>query len=117
YVQERRTFGSLLADHDGVKLKLADMATRLEAARQMTYYAAWCKDQGRGYTKEAAMAKLFASEASEFVAREAVQLHGGYGYSTEFAVERIYRDQRLMSIGEGANDVLRLVIGSRVASG
>lgn len=117
YVQERRAFGSPLAGHDGVKVKLADMATRLEAARRMTYYAAWCKDQGRGYTKEAAMAKLFASEASEFVAREAIQLHGGYGYSTEFPVERIYRDQRLMSIGEGANDVLRLVIGGRVASG
>lgn len=115
YVQERETFGRRLADHDGVRMKLADMATQLEAARRLTYYAAWCKDQGRRYTHEAAMAKLFASEAAEFIAREAVQLHGGYGYSTEFPVERIYRDQRLMSIGEGANDVLRLVIGSRVA--
>src|SRR5690606_4595405 len=105
-----------LAEHDGVRMKLAEMATRLEAARRLTYYAAWCKDQGRRYTHEAAMAKLFASEASEFITREALQLHGGYGYSTEFPVERIYRDQRLMSIGEGANEILRLLIGSHVTA-
>ncbi|HOA23491.1 MAG TPA: acyl-CoA dehydrogenase family protein [Aggregatilineales bacterium] len=116
YVRERETFGKRLAEHDGVRMKLAEMATRLEAARRLTYYAAWCKDQGRRYTHEAAMAKLFASEASEFITREALQLHGGYGYSTEFPVERIYRDQRLMSIGEGANEILRLLIGSHVTA-
>ncbi len=116
YARERQTFGKRLAEHDGVRMKLAEMSTRLEAARRLTYYAAWCKDQGRRYSYEAAMAKLFASEASEFIVREALQLHGGYGYSTEFPVERIYRDQRLMSIGEGANEVLRLLIGSHVTA-
>ena len=116
YAKERRAFGKRLVEHEGVQFKLADMATRLEAARRMTYYAAWCKDQGRNYTQEAAIAKLFASEASEFIAREAIQIHGGYGYSTEFPVERIYRDQRLMSIGEGANEILRLVIAGRLAA-
>ncbi len=114
YAGERQTFGKALAEHQAIQIKIADMATRLEAARQMTYFAAWRKDQGAGFTREAAMAKLFASEASEFIAREAIQIHGGYGYSTEFPVERIYRDQRLMSIGEGANEILRLVIARGV---
>lgn len=114
YVKERAAFGGPLAEREGVQIKIADMATRVEYARWLTYYAAWLKEQGREYTKEAAMAKLTASEAAEFVSREALQLHGGYGYSTEFPIERIYRDQRLMSIGEGANEVLRLVIGRRV---
>lgn len=114
YTQERRTFGQALIDHQGVRFKLADMATRLEAARRLTYYAAWLKDQGQRYTQAAAMAKLFASDAAEFISREAVQLHGGYGYSTEFPVERIYRDQRLMSIGEGANEVLKMVIAGHL---
>lgn len=114
YAGERQTFGKALAEHQAIQIKIADMATRLEAARQMTYFAAWRKDQRAGFTREAAMAKLFASEASEFIAREAIQIHGGYGYSTEFPVERIYRDQRLMSIGEGANEILRLVIARGV---
>ncbi|HEC22031.1 MAG TPA: acyl-CoA dehydrogenase [Chloroflexi bacterium] len=114
YIRERRTFGKRLADHQAVQFKVADMAARIEAARWLTYHAAWLKDQGRNFTKEAAMAKIVASEASEFVAYQAIQLHGGYGYSTEFPVERIYRDQRLMSIGEGANEILRLVIARRV---
>jgi alkylation response protein AidB-like acyl-CoA dehydrogenase len=114
YIKERRTFGRFLHEHQAVQFKLADMASRLEAARLMTYRAAWRKDQGSRYTREAGMAKLLASEASEFIAYEAIQLHGGYGYSTEFPVERIYRDQRLMTIGEGANEILRMVIARQV---
>lgn len=114
YITVRETFGKKLAEHQAVQFKIADMASRTEAARLMVYYAAWKKDQGRGYSKEAGMAKLLASETSEFVAYEAIQLHGGYGYSTEFPVERIYRDQRLMTIGEGANEILRMVIARRV---
>lgn len=114
YAGEREAFGGPLSKREGVQMKIAEMATRVEYARWLTYYAAWVKEQGRDYTKEAAMAKLTASETAEFVAREAIQLHGGYGYSTEFPVERIYRDQRLMSIGEGTNEVLKLVIGRRV---
>ncbi len=114
YVRERHTFGRPLADHEGVQFKLAEMATRITYARWLTYNAAWAKDHQEDFSKEAAMAKLTASETSEFVAFEAIQLHGGYGYSTEFPVERIYRDQRLMSIGEGANEILKLVIARRV---
>jgi len=114
YVRERETFKKKLYEHQGVQFKIADMASRLEAARMMTYYAAWQKDKGINFTKIAGMAKLLASEASEFCAYEAIQLHGGYGYSTEFPVERIYRDQRLMTIGEGANEILRMVIARRV---
>lgn len=114
YVKERSVFGRTLAEHQGVQFKLAEMATRIAYARWLTYYAAWAKDHQEDFSKEAAMAKLTASETSEFVAFEAIQLHGGYGYSTEFSVERIYRDQRLMSIGEGANEILKLVIARRV---
>jgi butyryl-CoA dehydrogenase len=114
YVKQREAFGNSLSALQGVQAKIADMATQIEYARWLTYAAAWLKDQGRDFAKEAAMAKLTASQVSEFVAYEAIQLHGGYGYSTEFPVERIYRDQRLMSIGEGANEVLKLVIARRV---
>ncbi|GAB4481329.1 MAG: acyl-CoA dehydrogenase [Anaerolineae bacterium] len=114
YVRERRAFGARLADLAGVQMRIADMATEVEAARLLTYYAAWLKDQGKSITQAAGMAKLKASEVAELVAYYAIQLHGGYGYSTEYPVERIYRDQRLMSIGEGANDVLRSVIARRV---
>ncbi|MEJ2554942.1 MAG: acyl-CoA dehydrogenase family protein [Anaerolineae bacterium] len=114
YAKERATFGKLIADHQAIQWMLADMATELEAARTLVYRAAWLKDQGRPFTKEAAMAKLFASEAAERTAFKAIQIHGGYGYSTEYPVERIYRDQRLMTIGEGTSEVQRLVISRRV---
>lgn len=114
YIKERETFGKKLHEHQAVQFKVADMTSRLEAARMMTYYAAWVKDQGRDFRKEAGIAKLLASEASEFIAYEAIQLHGGYGYSTEFPLERIYRDQRLMTIGEGANEILRMVVARAV---
>lgn len=114
YIKERETFGKKLAEHQAVQFKIADMASQIEGARIMTYYAAWLKDQGADFNQQAGMAKLLASEASEFAAYEAIQLHGGYGYSTEFPVERIYRDQRLMTIGEGANEILRMVIARKV---
>ena len=93
---------------------LADMATEIQSARLMVYHAAWLKEQGRPFTKEAAMAKLFATEMAERVCRNAIQVHGGYGYSQEFPVERIYRDARLMTIGEGTSEIQRLVIAREI---
>ena len=110
YAKERSAFGVPLADHQAIQWMLADAATEIQTARLMIYYAAWLKDQRRPYTKEAAMAKLFATEMGERVCRNAIQIHGGYGYSREYAVERIYRDARLMTIGEGTSEVQRMVI-------
>jgi len=117
YIQEREAFGSKLAEHQAVQHKIAEMSARIDSARLLTYYAAWQKDQGGDFTQAAATAKLMASETSEYAAFQAIQVHGGYGYSAEFPVERIYRDQRLMSIGEGANEVLKNIIARRVISG
>ncbi len=89
---------------------LADMATEIQAARLMLYWAAWLKDVGEPFATQAGMAKLFATEVSERVCRNAIQIHGGYGYSKEFEVERMYRDTRLMSIGEGTSEIQRLII-------
>ena len=93
---------------------LADAATEIEAARTLLYKAAWLKEQGRNYNKEAAMAKMFATEMAERVCRNAIQIHGGYGYSSDYPVERIYRDARLMTIGEGTSEIQRLVIARHV---
>jgi alkylation response protein AidB-like acyl-CoA dehydrogenase len=117
YAKERHAFGRAIAGFQAIQHKLADMATELEAARWLIYRAAMLKDQGRPYTREAAMAKLFASEAAEHVCFEAIQIHGGAGYSREYPVERIYRDNRLMAIGEGTNEILRTVIARRVLKG
>lgn len=114
YAQERHTFGQPLGQHQAIQHMLADMATEIEAARLLVYRAAWLKDQGQNFSKAAAMAKLFASEAAERAAFKAVQIHGGYGYSAEFPVERIYRDQRLLTIGEGTSEILRMVIARRL---
>ncbi|MEM7028791.1 MAG: acyl-CoA dehydrogenase family protein, partial [Chloroflexota bacterium] len=111
YAHERETMGKPIGQHQAVAFMLADMATEIQAARHMLYWADWLKDEGRPYAKEASMAKLFATDMSERVCRNAVQVHGGYGYSREFEVERFYRDTRLMSIGEGTSEVLRMVIG------
>jgi len=116
YAKERQTFGVPIADHQAIQWMLADAATDIQSARLMIYYAAWHKDQGRPFTKEAAMAKLFATEMAERVCRNAIQIHGGYGYSREYPVERIYRDSRLMTIGEGTSEIQRLVI-SRMETG
>ncbi len=114
YAHERETFGHPIKHHQAVQWMLADAATELQAARLMVYWAAWLKGQGKPYTKEAAMAKLFATEVSERVCRNAIQVHGGYGYSAEFEVERMYRDTRLMTIGEGTSEIQRLVIARHI---
>ncbi len=114
YAHERRTFGQTIAHHQAVQWMLADAATEIQAARLLVYWAASIKQQGRKFTKEAAMAKLFATEVSERVCRNAIQIHGGYGYSSEFPVERIYRDTRLMTIGEGTSEIQRLVIARHI---
>ena len=103
-----------IAEHQAIQWMIADAATEIQAARLMVYWAAWLKGQGRPFGKEAAMAKLFATEVSERVCRNAIQVHGGYGYSSEFPVERIYRDTRLMTIGEGTSEIQRLVIARHV---
>ncbi|MEJ2510005.1 MAG: acyl-CoA dehydrogenase family protein, partial [Anaerolineales bacterium] len=103
-----------IAKFQAIQWMLADAATEIEAARLMVYRAAFVKDQGKRYTKEAAMAKLFATEMAERVCRNAIQIHGGYGYSSEYPVERIYRDARLMTIGEGTSEIQRLVISRMV---
>jgi alkylation response protein AidB-like acyl-CoA dehydrogenase len=110
YAQQRETFGVPIAKHQAIQFKLADMATKLEAARLLTYSAADKLDAGQRADIEAGMAKLFASEAAFDIATEAMRIHGGYGYTTEFPIERYYRDAPLMIIGEGTNEIQRLVI-------
>ena len=114
YAKERVAFGKPISSKQAIQWMIADAATELEAARFMVYRAAWMKDQGKDFTRIAAMAKLKASEIAEKIARDAIQVHGSYGYSTEYPVERIYRDQRLMTIGEGTSEVQRMVIARRV---
>ncbi len=110
YAQERKSFGGPISGHQAIQWMLADMATEIEAARLLVYQAAWRKSQKLRFTKQAAMAKLFASETAERAAFQAIQIHGSYGYSQEYPVERIYRDQRLTTIGEGTSEIQRLVI-------
>jgi alkylation response protein AidB-like acyl-CoA dehydrogenase len=114
YAHERETFGKPIAQHQAVQWMLADAVTEIQAARLMVYWAASLKQKGVRYTQEAAMAKLFATEVSERVCRNAIQIHGGYGYSREFEVERMYRDTRLMTIGEGTSEIQRLVIARHI---
>ncbi|MGE5644054.1 MAG: acyl-CoA dehydrogenase family protein [Byssovorax cruenta] len=114
YARERHAFGKPIAEQQAIQWMLADAATELEAARTLLYRAAWLKEQGRNYNKEAAMAKMYATEMAERVCRNAIQIHGGYGYSSEYPVERIYRDARLMTIGEGTSEIQRLVIARHV---
>jgi alkylation response protein AidB-like acyl-CoA dehydrogenase len=114
YAKERVQFGQPIAKFQAIQWMIADMSTEIDAARLMVYRAAAMKDAGLRFTKEAAMAKLFASEVAERAAFKALQIHGGYGYSREYPVERIYRDQRLCSIGEGTSEIQRLVIARQV---
>jgi alkylation response protein AidB-like acyl-CoA dehydrogenase len=114
YAQERHTFGVPLVSHQAIQWMLADAATQIQTARMMIYYAAWLKGLGRPFSVEAAMAKLNATEMAEIVCRNAIQILGGYGYSREYPVERIYRDARLMTIGEGTSEVQRMVIARQV---
>jgi alkylation response protein AidB-like acyl-CoA dehydrogenase len=111
YAQQRETFGHPIIEHQAVNFRLADMATQLDAARLMVWRAAQLKDAGRPCLTEASMAKLFASEVAEKIASDALQIHGGYGYVSDFPVERIYRDVRVCQIYEGASDIQRMVIG------
>jgi alkylation response protein AidB-like acyl-CoA dehydrogenase len=117
YAEQRQAFGQPIADYQAIQWMLADAATEIQAARLLVYQAAWLKEKGRSYTKEAAMAKLFASEMAERVCRNAIQIHGGYGYSREYPVERMYRDARLMTIGEGTSEIQRLVIARQLRLG
>jgi alkylation response protein AidB-like acyl-CoA dehydrogenase len=114
YAREREAFGRPIGAHQSVANMIADMEVAVGAARLLVYRAAWLKDQGRPYSNEAAAAKLYASEASERVCRDAIQVFGGYGYSQEFPVERMYRDTRLLTIGEGTSEILRGVIAHNV---
>jgi alkylation response protein AidB-like acyl-CoA dehydrogenase len=114
YAHERHAFGAPLAQHQAIQFMLADAATEIDVARMYVYYAAWRRGQGLPFTREAAQAKLFATEMAERVCRDAIQIHGGYGYSSEFPVERMYRDARLMTIGEGASEIQRMVIARSV---
>jgi alkylation response protein AidB-like acyl-CoA dehydrogenase len=110
YAQEREQFGKPIARFQAVQFQLADMAVEIEAGRNLVYKAAWLKDEGRPFAKEAAMAKLYTGELSHRVANAALQLHGGYGFMDESAISRLYRDQKILEIGEGTNEVQRMVI-------
>jgi short-chain 2-methylacyl-CoA dehydrogenase len=110
YAQERSAFGNPIGSFQAIQFKIADMATKTDLARNAYYRAAWLAEQGRPYSKEAAMAKLYASEIAVDVAREAVQIHGGYGYIEEFPVCRHFRDSKILEIGEGTSEVMRIII-------
>jgi alkylation response protein AidB-like acyl-CoA dehydrogenase len=110
YAQERKQFGQPISKFQAVQFKLADMATEIEAGRALVYKAAWLKDQGRDFALAAAQAKLYTGELSHRAANWALQIHGGYGYMDEYAISRLYRDQKILEIGEGTNEVQRMVI-------
>jgi alkylation response protein AidB-like acyl-CoA dehydrogenase len=114
YALDRKAFGHSISSFEAIQWMLADAATEISAASLLVYHAAWMKEAGLAYTKEAAMAKLFATEMAERVCRNAIQIYGGYGYSSEYPVELMYRDARLMTIGEGTSEVQRLVIARHV---
>jgi alkylation response protein AidB-like acyl-CoA dehydrogenase len=114
YAKERESFGKPIAKRQAIQWMIADAEVQIEAGRLLVYRAAWLKQEGEFHNREAAVAKLFATEMAEDVARNAMQILGSYGYSREYPVERIYRDARLMTIGEGTSEVQRMVIARRV---
>jgi butyryl-CoA dehydrogenase len=114
YAKERKTFGKFLYQHQVISFKIADMATKLEAAKQLLYHAAMLRDANKPCLKEASMAKLFASEAAEEICREAIQIYGGYGYLQDFPIERIYRDVRVTTIYEGTSEIQRYIISKEL---
>ncbi len=114
YSQQRKQFGKAIAQFQAISFKIADMATQVEAARLLTLKAAWLRDHGRPFSKEASMAKLYASELATRASLDAIQIHGGYGYTKEYHVERFLRDAKLLEIGEGTSEVQRMVIGKHV---
>jgi len=117
YAKERLQFSRPIAEHQAIQFMLADMATRIDAARNLVRRAAWLKDRGLPFKKAAAMAKLYASETSSFVTNKAVQIHGGYGYITDYPVERMLRDAKLTEIGEGTSEIQRIVIARELLRG
>ena len=114
YAKERKQFGSPIGDFQAIEHKMVNMAVEIDAARLLVHRAAWLKDQGKPYTKEASMAKLFASEMAERATLDAVQIHGGYGYTKEYHVERFMRDVKLMTIGEGTSEIQRLILSREI---
>jgi hypothetical protein len=116
YSKERQQFGKPISDFQAIQFKLADMATQIEAARLLTYRAAAMKDAGRKTTKESSMAKLYASEISVKVSEEAIQIHGGYGYTKDYPPEKYWRDSKLCTIGEGTSEIQRLIIAKQILS-
>ena len=114
YARERKTFGKLIAEHQSIQNYLADMSCRIQAARLLTLHAGRLKDSGSPYTRQAAQAKLFASETAMFAANKAIQIHGGYGYVKDFPVERYYRDAKITEIYEGTSEIQRLVIAAQL---
>ena len=114
YAKERVQFGKPIAEFQGIQFKLADMATQIDAARMLTQRAAWLKDNGKKVTKESAMAKLYASEVAVRVSEEAVQIHGGYGYTKDYPAEKFWRDSKLCTIGEGTSEIQRVVIAKHL---
>ena len=116
YANQRKAFNKKIAEFQSIGFKLADMATQIEAAKQLTLHAAWLKDNQYDFIKEAAMAKLFASETAMKVAIEAIQIHGGYGYVREYDVERFFRDAKILEIGEGSSEIQRIIISRKILS-
>ncbi len=114
YAQEREQFGRPISSFQAIQFKLADMATEIEAGRALVLKAAWLKDQDRPFAREAAMAKLYTGELSNRAVNWALQIHGGYGYMDEYAISRLYRDQKILEIGEGTNEVQRMVIAKHL---
>ena len=114
YSKERYAFNRPIHEFQSISFKLSDMATKIEASKLLVYHAAWLKDQGRSINKEAAMAKLFASETAMDVTREAIQIHGGYGYVKDYDVERYFRDAKILEIGEGTSEIQRMIISREI---
>ena len=114
YAKEREVFGRTISKFQGIQWMLADIGTQLEAARMLTYYAADLKDSGKPFTKEAAMAKLFAAESSRQIVNTSLQIHGGYGYMKEYTIERLYRDQRILELFEGTSQIQKIVIAGQI---
>lgn len=110
YAKERQQFGKSISDFQAIQWKLSDMATQIEAARHLIYHASELKDKGEWFVKESAMAKLYASEVGRFVCHQAIQIFGGYGYLSEYPVERYFRDIKLCEIGEGTSEIQRIII-------
>jgi butyryl-CoA dehydrogenase len=117
YSQERKQFGQSLSEFQAIQFYLADMATELDAGRLLTWKAAWTKDRQKRYTLEAAQAKLFTSEMAQRVTNKALQIHGGYGYTKEYNVERYFRDARITEIYEGTSEIQKMVIADAVLKG